>query len=53
MRIGVITFPGSLDDRDAVRAVRFMGGQGVALWHGEHDLRDVAAVVLPRGGLLR
>jgi phosphoribosylformylglycinamidine synthase len=48
-RIGVITFPGSLDDRDAVRAVAFMGGQGVRLWHGDKDLRGVDAVILPGG----
>jgi phosphoribosylformylglycinamidine synthase subunit PurQ / glutaminase len=48
-RIGVITFPGSLDDRDALRAVRFMGGEAVPLWHAEHELRDVDAVVLPGG----
>jgi phosphoribosylformylglycinamidine synthase I len=48
-RIGVVTFPGSLDDRDALRAVRVAGGEPVALWHGEHDLRDVDAVVLPGG----
>ena len=48
-RIGVITFPGSLDDRDAQRAVTFMGGDAVPLWHADHDLRDVDAVVLPGG----
>ena len=48
-RIGVITFPGSLDDRDALRAVRVMGGEGVALWHADRDLRDVDAVILPGG----
>ncbi|HET7311708.1 MAG TPA: phosphoribosylformylglycinamidine synthase subunit PurQ [Mycobacteriales bacterium] len=48
-RIGVVTFPGSLDDRDALRAVRIAGGEAVALWHGDHDLRDVDAVVLPGG----
>jgi phosphoribosylformylglycinamidine synthase len=48
-RIGVITFPGSLDDRDALRAVAFMGGQGVRLWHGDKDLRGVDAVILPGG----
>jgi phosphoribosylformylglycinamidine synthase subunit PurQ / glutaminase len=48
-RIGVITFPGSLDDRDALRAVETMGGEGVALWHADHDLRGVDAVVLPGG----
>jgi phosphoribosylformylglycinamidine synthase len=48
-RVGVITFPGSLDDRDALRAVETMGGEGVALWHADHDLRGVDAVVLPGG----
>jgi phosphoribosylformylglycinamidine synthase subunit PurQ / glutaminase len=49
VRIGVVTFPGSLDDRDATRAVRIAGGEPVALWHGDHDLRGVDAVVLPGG----
>ncbi|MFN8159151.1 MAG: phosphoribosylformylglycinamidine synthase subunit PurQ [Candidatus Nanopelagicales bacterium] len=49
MRIGVVTFPGSLDDRDAARAVRVAGGEAVALWHGDHDLQSVDAVVLPGG----
>ncbi|MET1044945.1 MAG: phosphoribosylformylglycinamidine synthase subunit PurQ [Microbacteriaceae bacterium] len=49
MRIGVITFPGSLDDRDAQRAVRIAGGDAVPLWHGEHDLKGVDAIVLPGG----
>ena len=48
-RIGVVTFPGSLDDRDAARAVRLAGAEPVALWHGDHDLRAVDAVVLPGG----
>jgi phosphoribosylformylglycinamidine synthase len=48
-RIGVVTFPGSLDDRDALRAVTSMGGEGVALWHAEHDLHAVDAVILPGG----
>ncbi|MGI8869643.1 MAG: phosphoribosylformylglycinamidine synthase subunit PurQ [Mycobacteriales bacterium] len=48
-RIGVVTFPGSLDDRDAARAVRAAGGESVPLWHADADLRDVAAVVLPGG----
>ncbi len=47
--IGVITFPGSLDDRDAQRAVRLAGATPVALWHGEHDLKGVDAIVLPGG----
>jgi phosphoribosylformylglycinamidine synthase I len=49
MRIGVVTFPGSLDDVDAARAVTAVGGEAVALWHGDHDLRGVDAVVLPGG----
>ena len=48
-RIGVVTFPGSLDDRDAARAVRLAGGEAVALWHGDDDLQAVDAVVLPGG----
>ncbi len=49
MRIGVVTFPGSLDDADAARAVRLAGAEAVPLWHGDHDLRDVGAIVLPGG----
>ena len=49
MRIGVVTFPGSLDDVDAARAVRLAGGEAVALWHGDEDLHGVDAVVLPGG----
>jgi phosphoribosylformylglycinamidine synthase I len=48
-RIGVVTFPGSLDDTDACRAVRLAGGAPVPLWHGDADLRGVDAVVLPGG----
>jgi phosphoribosylformylglycinamidine synthase I len=48
-RIGVITFPGSLDDRDAQRAIAVAGAQPVALWHGSHDLEGVDALVLPGG----
>ena len=48
-RIGVITFPGSLDDRDAQRAIRHAGAEPVALWHGDHDLHGVDALVLPGG----
>lgn len=49
MKIGVVTFPGSLDDRDAQRAVRIAGAEAVPLWHGEHDLQGVDAIVLPGG----
>lgn len=49
MRIGVVTFPGTLDDRDAQRAVRIAGGEPVALWHADEDLHKVDAVVLPGG----
>lgn len=48
-RIGVITFPGSLDERDAARAVKLAGGQPVSLWHEERELAGVDAVVLPGG----
>ena len=49
MRIGVVTFPGSLDDRDAQRAVREAGGEAVALWHGDSSLQNIDAVILPGG----
>ena len=48
-RIGVITFPGTLDDVDAARAVRLAGAEPVALWHKDTDLRGVDAVVIPGG----
>jgi phosphoribosylformylglycinamidine synthase len=48
-RVGVVTFPGSLDDRDALRAIDYMGGEGVSLWHRDRDLRGVDAVILPGG----
>jgi phosphoribosylformylglycinamidine synthase I len=49
MRIGVITFPGTLDDVDAARAVRLAGDEDVPLWHADHDLRGVEAVIVPGG----
>ena len=49
MRIGIVTFPGSLDDRDAARAIRLAGATPVPLWHAEHDLQGVDAIVLPGG----
>ena len=49
MRIGVITFPGSLDDGDARRAVALSGAEAVGLWHNDPDLRGVDGVVLPGG----
>ncbi|MBB1243740.1 phosphoribosylformylglycinamidine synthase subunit PurQ [Streptomyces durbertensis] len=48
-RIGVVTFPGSLDDQDALRAVKLAGGEPVSLWHRDKDLHQVDAVVLPGG----
>ena len=48
-RVGVVTFPGSLDDRDAARAVRRAGAEPVPLWHGDRGLRGVDAVILPGG----
>lgn len=49
MKIGVVTFPGTLDDRDAARAVRYAGGEAIELWHDDADLKGVDAVVLPGG----
>ena len=49
MRIGVVTFPGSLDDRSALRAIELAGGIPVPLFHSENDLKEVQAVVLPGG----
>jgi phosphoribosylformylglycinamidine synthase len=49
MKIGVITYPGTLDDRDAQRAIRLAGGTPVPLWHADSDLKKVDAVVLPGG----
>jgi phosphoribosylformylglycinamidine synthase subunit PurQ / glutaminase len=49
LRVGVVTFPGSCDDRDALAAAERMGAEPVALWHGDGDLHGVDAVVLPGG----
>ena len=49
LRVGVVTFPGSCDDRDALAAVAAMGGEPVALWHADGGLRGVDAVILPGG----
>jgi phosphoribosylformylglycinamidine synthase len=49
MRIGVVTFPGSLDDSSALRAIRLAGGEPVSLFHASDDLKEVQAVVLPGG----
>ncbi|MFG1945611.1 phosphoribosylformylglycinamidine synthase subunit PurQ [Nonomuraea sp. NPDC048826] len=48
-RVGVVTFPGTLDDQDAARAVRLAGGEAVPLWHADRDLKGVDAVFLPGG----
>ena len=48
-KVGVITFPGTLDDQDASRAVRYAGGEAVPLWHADADLKDVDAVFVPGG----
>jgi phosphoribosylformylglycinamidine synthase I len=48
-RVGIVTFPGSLDDRDAARAVARAGGEAVPLWHGADSLSGTDAVVLPGG----
>ena len=49
MKVGVVTFPGSLDDRDAARAIRAGGSDAIALWHDDADLHGVDAVILPGG----
>jgi phosphoribosylformylglycinamidine synthase len=49
MKIGIVTFPGTLDDRDAARAVRYAGGEAISLWHDDADLKGVDAVILPGG----
>ncbi|GAA1024020.1 phosphoribosylformylglycinamidine synthase subunit PurQ [Acrocarpospora pleiomorpha] len=49
MRVGVVTFPGTLDDQDAARAVLLAGAEAVPLWHADHDLKGVDAVFLPGG----
>ncbi len=49
MKVGVVTFPGSLDDRDAARAVEVAGADPVQLWHAEATVGDVDAVILPGG----
>jgi len=49
MRVGVVTFPGSLDDSSALRAIRLAGGTPVPLFHASDDLKEVQAVVLPGG----
>ena len=49
LRVGVITFPGTLDDVDAARAVRYAGAEAVPLWHADHDLQGVDAVIVPGG----
>ena len=49
MKIGVVTYPGSLDDRDAARAIRLAGATPVALWHADRSLKGLDAVVLPGG----
>ena len=48
-RIGVVTFPGSLDDQDALRAVRLVGAEPVPLWHAHDGLDGIDALVLPGG----
>jgi phosphoribosylformylglycinamidine synthase len=49
LRVGVVTFPGSLDDRDAARAVQRAGAEPIPLWHADPDLHGADAVVLPGG----
>lgn len=48
-RIGIVTFPGTLDDRDAARAIRLSGAEPVSLWHASEDIQGVDAIILPGG----
>ena len=49
MRVGVVSYPGACDDRDALRAVSLLGAEPVPLWHGDADLAGVDAVIIPGG----
>jgi phosphoribosylformylglycinamidine synthase len=49
MKVGVVTFPGTLDDRDAARAATHAGTTAISLWHNDADLKGVDAVILPGG----
>jgi phosphoribosylformylglycinamidine synthase subunit PurQ / glutaminase len=49
IRVGVVSYPGACDDRDAMRAVALAGGEPVRLWHAERDLHGVDAVIVPGG----
>jgi len=49
MRVGVVSYPGACDDRDALRAVSLLGAEPVRLWHGDADLAGVDAVIIPGG----
>jgi phosphoribosylformylglycinamidine synthase subunit PurQ / glutaminase len=48
-RVGIMVFPGACDDRDAARAVGLMGAEAISIWHGDDDLQDVDAVIVPGG----
>jgi phosphoribosylformylglycinamidine synthase subunit PurQ / glutaminase len=48
-RVGIVTFPGSNDDRDAAWALRALGAEPVPVWHADPALPELAAVVLPGG----
>jgi phosphoribosylformylglycinamidine synthase len=49
MRVGVVSYPGACDDRDAMRAIELVGAEPVALWHADPGLGGVDAVVIPGG----
>jgi len=49
MKVGVVQFPGTLDDDDALRAVAYAGGEGIKLWHKERSLQAIDAVIIPGG----
>ena len=49
MKVGIVQFPGTLDDDDALRAVAYAGGEGIKLWHKERSLQAIDAVIIPGG----
>jgi len=48
-RVGVVTYPGSQDDRDALWALAALDAEAVPVWHAEAELPELDAVVLPGG----
>lgn len=49
MRVGVVTYPGTIDDVDAIRALEIVGETPVKVWHTETDLSGIDALIIPGG----